>query len=82
MVEEWYLQNHEQRSGRNQNAADETFRSEFFMEKHKREHQRNDDAQLINWYDLGCVTNLKRFVITEPGSPRRKSGENQKQPAS
>ena len=42
------LQNHDQCTGPDQNAPDQGFCGELLMQKHKRQHQRDNDAQLVD----------------------------------
>ena len=75
------LYHHEQRSGSNENAAENGFHRHGFMQKNKGQNQRNDHAQLVNGNHFGCIRHLERLVVAQPRCAGGKAGQNQKKPA-
>ena len=61
---EFVLQNHQQCSGSDQDAAHHRLCSKFFMQENKCQHQCDDYGQLINRDDFGSISHLKCLVIT------------------
>ena len=51
------------------------------MQKDEGQHQRDDNAQLVDRHDLGGVPDLERAVVAQPRGTGRKAREDQKQPA-
>lgn len=74
-------QNHQQRPRADEQTADQGLGREVLMQKHERQHERDDHAELIDRHDLRRLPDLQRAVIAQPRRPRRQTREDQKQPA-
>ncbi len=51
------------------------------MQENKCQHQSDDTAQLVNGHALRGFPDLQSFIVAQPGSARRKTGQNQEDPA-
>lgn len=61
-----FLQHHQQCSRTDQHTADERLDRKLLMQENECQHERNNNAQLINRHHLRCFAYLESFVIAQP----------------
>ena len=58
------LKYHQQCADTDQDATNDRFWREFFVEEHGGQHQSDDNAQFVNGHDLGRFAQLQSLIIT------------------